>query len=121
DRVAWLRLKEAGYQNVSVLKGGLDAYRDAGWQVEGQPIPPSSPEGIYHLDPEASRVHWTGRNLLNQHTGTIDASAGEVEVNAAGIPLRGTIEVDMTRIHCEDLTDPGLANMLVDHLVSRDF
>lgn len=121
DLVAWSRLHSAGYTGVQILAGGLTSWKQSGRALEESPAAPESPEGRYRLDPEASRIYWTGRNLLNQHSGTIEADSGELELDADGTPLQGSVVVDMTRMHCEDLEDPGMAQMLIGHLASVDF
>ncbi len=118
------RLIEAGYHRVSVLAGGLSAWRQAGMPVEtgAEPAPfeAALEDGAYRLDPENSRLEWTGRNLNNRHIGQIAILKGDMVI-ADGRPSAGSIVLDMHSISNADLEDPGYRYMLVSHLKSDDF
>src|SRR4051794_4461635 len=61
--VAAEKLERAGYRKVYDFRGGLEAWKQAGFPLEGEPasLPPSLPDGRYNLDLEESKVEWTGR------------------------------------------------------------
>jgi rhodanese-related sulfurtransferase len=122
-RTAKEKLERAGYRNVNILEGGLQAWQAAGFEVEtGVPIPPPATvrDGVYHVDTEKSVVEWTGRNVNNRHYGRIAISSGEV-VTLHGRPVSGEFILDMTTISNLDLQDEGWRSMLLRHLKSEDF
>ena len=117
------KLQRAGYRNVAILEGGLQAWLAAGFKLESSnpPLPPATVrEGIYHVDTEKSVVEWTGRNINNRHYGRIAISGGEV-VLADGLPVSGRFVLDMAGISNIDLQDEGWRAMLLRHLKSDDF
>jgi polyisoprenoid-binding protein YceI len=117
------KLERAGYRNVAILEGGLQAWQAAGFEVESNvPAPPPATvrDGVYRVDAEKSVVEWTGRNINNRHYGRIAISDGEIVI-ANGHPLSGRIELDMTTITNLDLQDEGWRGMLLRHLKSEDF
>ncbi|WAC21742.1 YceI family protein [Luteolibacter sp. SL250] len=118
--VAVARLEEAGYTDVSVLSGGLEKWKADGGTPEGKGDAAASSNGKLAVDPEASSIHWTGRNLFNFHTGSLKLAGGCVEIRD-GVLVAGEIHVDMDSLACTDLTDTAMNRMLVDHLRSDDF
>ena len=78
--VALEKLDRAGYEHVSFLKGGHEAWRGAGYDLEGeapdqQDDPQTTvtlPDGQYTVDAGASQVEWAGRNPNTRHIGTVD-------------------------------------------------
>ncbi|AJE04914.1 sulfurtransferase [Geobacter pickeringii] len=117
------RLLQAGYTRVSVLAGGLTAWRDAGLPLEGGEPFVAGPElrdGSYRIDTEQSTLEWIGRNLSKRHHGRIAIQAGELAV-AGGRVSAGNIVLDMATISCLDLQDPVWNAMLIRHLKSDDF
>lgn len=125
-RAAWAakeKLERAGYRNVAILEGGLQAWLAAGFAVE-QVTPSLSPpvvrDGVYPLDTEKSVVEWTGRNINNRHYGRITISGGEV-VLAKGFPVSGRFLLEMDSIANLDIQDEGWRGMLHRHLKSEDF
>ncbi|MDQ8183034.1 YceI family protein [Pelagicoccus sp. SDUM812005] len=115
------RLKQAGYSDVHVLRGGLDNWIATGKDLSRGEQPQSPPAGTYTLNVEKSKIRWIGRNLSNQHEGTISCLQGFLEVDANGAAKSGKVEADMKRIHCSDITDTKLSSLLVAHLQSIDF
>ncbi len=115
------KLKAAGYENVTVLPGGLEGCKTGGKEIErsdsavGQPL-----SGRFEIDQTASFVGWTGRNLFNHHTGTIQLGGGYVLLKE-GVPSEAVITVDMTSLRCSDLTDSAMNAALIAHLRSDDF
>lgn len=122
--VARERLLQAGYVNVSILKGGLSAWRDAGLPVEmGEGTIVAEPvlqDGAYRIDAENSRLEWIGRSLNNRHYGRIAVQRGELFI-AGGRMSSGSIVFDMNTIENLDLQDPTWRDMLIRHLKSDDF
>lgn len=117
------KLERAGYRDVRVLTGGLAAWREAGEAIEGDGAPPSAPgisDGRHAIDLEESRVGWKGRNLLNQHHGTVALKSGEIEIRD-GLPVAGTFVIDLRSIRCTDLAGGELHDVLVRHLEDHDF
>ncbi|MDQ8187238.1 YceI family protein [Pelagicoccus sp. SDUM812002] len=119
--VAAARLQEAGFSNVQVYTIGLRGWIDAGNPIISEQTPESSPEGIYQLNAEKSKVRWIGRNLINQHDGLIACQSGSLSIDASGTADSGELVVDMSRISCHDISDTKLASMLIGHLQSEDF
>jgi polyisoprenoid-binding protein YceI len=117
------KLQRAGYRNVSILEGGLQAWQAAGFEVESSVPSPSAAiirDGAYRVDTEKSIVEWIGRNINNRHNGRIAVSGGEV-VLAGGLPVSGHFVLDMNTITNLDLQDEGWRGMLHRHLKSEDF
>jgi rhodanese-related sulfurtransferase len=122
-RTAREKLERAGYRNVVILEGGLQAWQAAGFAVESSasaPPPATLHDGVYRIDMEKSAVEWIGRNINNRHHGRISISGGEV-VLAGGLPVSGSFVLDMTTITNLDLQDEGWRGMLHRHLKSEDF
>lgn len=117
------RLIRAGYRNVSILDGGLAAWRFAELPVEGAQSGLAEPQlldGTYQIDTEKSVFEWTGRNLNNRHYGRIDIRGGELTIHGSG-PVGGNIVLDMNSITNIDLQDQRWRDMLIQHLKSGDF
>ena len=122
-RTARDKLKRAGYQNVAILEGGLQAWLEAGYEIESSaavPSPPTVSDGVYGIDSDKSVLEWTGRNINNRHFGRIVISGGEVVI-ANGRPVSGRFVLDMNSITNLDLQDEGWRGMLLRHLKSEDF
>lgn len=121
------KLDRAGYQQVSFLKGGLEAWRGAGYDIEGEAInqqddPQTTvtlPDGHYKVDSEASQVEWTGRNPNSRHIGTVDISKGVIDIKDGTVT--GRVEIDMNTINNINLEGDELQPVLEAHLKSDDF
>jgi polyisoprenoid-binding protein YceI len=74
----------------------------------------------YEIDKNESHVKWTGKKVAGQHYGTIDLKNGKLTLQD-GIIKSGIVEMDMTSIVNEDLTNAAINKKLVDHLRSDDF
>ena len=125
--VAAERLAGAGYTRVRRYVGGRSDWQEAGLPFEGAatggpwaPRPPVLvPDGVYRLDPEQSRIEWTGRNVGNRHHGTLRFSDGALSIEN-GVLVDGAFGIDMASIRVDDLTGE-LAQQLIAHLEHRDF
>ncbi len=121
------KLDRAGYEHVSFLKGGLEAWRGAGYELEGETTDQQDdaqttvtlPEGCYTVDPDASQVEWAGRNPNTRHIGTVDIAKGVIDIKDKTIT--GTVEIDMNTIHNINLEGDELQPVLEAHLRSDDF
>ena len=121
------KLDRAGYEHVTFLKGGLEAWRRAGYDLKGeapalQDDPQTIvtiPDGQYTVDADASQVEWAGRNPHSRHFGTVDIVAGIIDFKDKSIT--GTIEMDMKTIHNINLEGDELHPVLEAHLKSDDF
>ena len=115
------KLRAAGYEQVLVLEGGLEGWREAGYPTLGEPAEPvPALAGTFILDPARSLVRWTGRNLLNHHEGTARFTEGAIVIEQGRL-IRASFTVDMNSLACQDLADPGLNAMLLKHLADNDF
>lgn len=118
------RLLEAGYRDVSILRGGLGAWRAAGLAVEtaegAYPLAASIEDGLYRVDAEKSALEWIGRNFNNRHLGRIAITSGSLIIRE-GIPREGSVVLDMNSITNSDLQDAGWREVLINHLKSADF
>jgi rhodanese-related sulfurtransferase len=117
------KLQRAGYLNVAILEGGLQAWQSAGYAVEpdhAAEAAPSDVNGVYRIDVEKSVVEWSGRNINNRHLGRISMTDGEV-ILENGRPISGRFVLDMNTVTNLDLQDEGWRSMLLRHLRSDDF
>ena len=74
---------------------------------------------VYKIDPQKSKVTWTGKKVTGQHTGTVMVENGEVHVNGENLEL-ANVKMDMNSIVCSDLSG-DMNQKLVGHLKSDDF
>ncbi len=114
------KLKEEGYENVAVLKGGLNGWINDGYAVDQEGEPEQAKSGVFHCDTDKSVVRWIGRNLLNQHSGTIRLKEAWLKLEYDQL-VEGEALVDLTTMECDDIEDAGMRKMLIDHLHSSDF
>ncbi len=121
------KLDRAGYENVSFLEGGLEAWRRAGYDIEGEApdqlddpqTTVTLPDGQYTVDAAASQVEWAGRNPNTRHIGTVDIAKGVIDIKDGTIS--GRVEIDMTTIHNINLEGDESHPVLEAHLQSDDF
>lgn len=125
--VAFEKLTGAGYENVYLLDGGMEAWQKAGYTLEG-PSADQPPEGqscldlsdgSYTVDTSQSTLEWSGRNPNMTHYGTLAISSGTLEIKD-GL-LTGRFELDMTSIANKSLEGDELQPVLDAHLKSDDF
>ncbi|WP_419785023.1 YceI family protein [Pseudodesulfovibrio sp.] len=120
------KLIRAGYTDVTVFTGGLDAWRQAGQVLEGVAaeavIPPHPPlvleSRTYHIVPEESKILWTGRNSNGGHHGLLFVSGGYLE---GGETPSASFTMDMKSLRNLDLEGDELRPVLEAHLNSDDF
>ena len=121
------KLNRAGYGHIAFLEGGLAAWQNAGYDLEGEaPDRQDDPQTRlsladrqYTVDTDASRVEWTGRNPQSCHFGTVDIAKGVV--NIKDNTIAGSVEIDMNTIRNINLDGDELQPVLEDHLRSDDF
>ncbi len=122
------KLTRMGYQDVAMLVGGMDAWRDAGLPLEGTRADrPDMQEGVFEpsdgvfaLQPEESMLEWTGRNANGRHVGAAQVVHGRLNILDGA--MDGRFEVDMSTIENKDLVgDEALRQTLHAHLASDDF
>lgn len=126
SRTAAEKLAMAGYSNISVLDGGLERWRQAGYPLAGE-TPESGDrddellldDGEYRILRDQSTIYWTGRNANSSHYGTVNLASGRLQV--AGTSLQGSFMVDMESIANINLAGSELQQVLVNHLKSEDF
>lgn len=121
------KLDRAGYAKVSLLAGGLEAWCEAGYDLEGEETdrkedPQTTlrlPDGPYTVDAGASRMEWAGRNANSRHTGTVNIAKGGIDITDRTIT--GAVDIDMNTIHNINLEGDELQPVLEAHLRSDDF
>ena len=120
--VASEKLARQGYSNIHILEGGFEAASTVLPVEKGQPLPEhhTAPDGRFTLDLEESRCEWTGRNLLNKHSGTVEFSSGHLDFKKGEL-TGGEIILNMKAITCSDLEGTPMHQVLIDHFESDDF
>ena len=118
------KLSAAGFSNVFDFRGGLAAWQERGWTVDGtgevrEPFPLQ--DRAYSIDPAQSTLEWIGRSLAGRHHGTLAFEAGGSIILDGGRAVAGSFGIDMTSIEDADLTDGAMKQLLHSHLRSEDF
>lgn len=121
------KLVRLGYKKIYALKGGIAAWQEAGFPLEGEQVRElEAPEdqlqiedGAYKMNTAESVIEWTGRNPNTKHYGTLRLSKGEITVKEGMID--GAFEIDMKTIKNINLEGDELQPVLVSHLKSDDF
>ncbi len=116
------KLRIAGYAHVQSFPGGLAEWKAAGLPMEGTgqlPEPPV-PNGTFAIDTAQSVIRWTGRNLFNHHSGTVQLGGGEIKLRQGEL-ASARFTIDMTSIANEDISDSAINAMLLAHLHTADF
>lgn len=121
-QVAAEKLHAAGYANVELLDEGLAGWKTAGFATDGNQMLPAPPvlHGIYRIDTATSVIRWTGRNLFNQHYGSVRLASGGIVIHEGALES-ASFAIDMNSIACDDLTEPTWNAMLIGHLKTSDF
>ena len=112
-------LVDDGYSDVAILEGGLEAWSKSGLPLEEKEE--QSDSGLLEkpLDTERSIIRWTGRNLVNQHTGTLKVTGGFLRVDDGLRAAR--VETDFDTLTCTDIEDQEMNQALLNHLKAADF
>ncbi len=77
-------------------------------------------KAIYKVNPQKSKITWTGKKVTGEHTGTVNINNGEIHVNGESIEM-ANVKMDMNSITNTDITADGMNQRLVGHLKSEDF
>ncbi|MGB8426698.1 MAG: YceI family protein [Desulfobacterales bacterium] len=120
------KLECVGYDNISILNGGLEAWRVRGYELQGDQPDMADPEtllrlddGHYLVETDQSVIEWCGRNPNSKHFGTVGIKKGQVEVKNSIIT--GVFEIDMDTIDNLNLKGDELHPVITSHLKSDDF
>ena len=126
---ACTKLAKAGYRDVYELEGGIEGWENADLPLYtaneftlGDYLEQDLDHGKKQVEVSVddSRVKWTGRNLGNNHGGTIRLKEGEINIDDGKI-TGGRFVIDMHSIVCDDIRDASMNKVLIDHLKSADF
>ncbi|MFP4471979.1 MAG: YceI family protein [Bacteroidales bacterium] len=126
---AYTKLVDEGFEEVYELEGGIE-----GWEKADLPLYTANEftlgeyleQDLDHgkkqvkVSVDDSRVKWTGRNLGNNHNGSIRLKEGEISIDDGKI-TGGRFVIDMHSISCVDISDASMNKVLIDHLKSADF
>jgi len=72
------------------------------------------------VDTQASTLHWVGKKVTGQHSGTVGVSSGELTAEGKAI-TSGKFSIDLAAIKVTDITDTDSKAKLTGHLKSDDF
>lgn len=72
------------------------------------------------VDTKASSLEWQGEKVTGYHTGTVQLTAGTMNVKD-NVITSGNFTIDMTTIENTDIEDPENKAKLIGHLKSDDF
>lgn len=116
------KLSAAGYTNVQVFEEGIAGWESSGLPIDGTRILPQEPllNGTFVVNTDESLIRWTGRNLFNQHHGTVRLADGQILLTDGDLTA-ACFSFDMKSIACEDLADAAMNGMLIRHLLDADF
>lgn len=121
------KLQSDGYQQVLILKGGIESWRSLDYPLQGEFMDITGDsktrlilqDGRYHIDTEQSIIEWVGRNPNTKHFGTVRISKGQINIEEH--KMTGVVEIDMNSIENMSLEGDELQPVLVSHLKSEDF
>lgn len=115
------KLHQAGLTGARRLIGGIEAWIQAGFTVEKSTSNSSHVlNGLYKIDLSQSLIRWSGSNLFNHHLGTLGFSGGQIEI-ADGQFRSGGLTIDVHTLRCDDIPNPAMNSLLIQHLQSEDF
>lgn len=120
SQLTYEKLSQSGWERVFVLVGGLEGWIANGLPTQGNGEAPSLQTGRFEANIEKSVVRWVGRNLLNQHNGTIGLESAHLILENGNL-VGGEATLDMNAIVCVDIEDSEMASMLIGHLRTDDF
>ena len=124
SKVAAEKLERTGYKNVYDFRGGVDAWREAGFAVEGTgqivDQEQSPVEGKRPIDTSESLIEWTGQNLGSKHWGLLQSKSGRLGFRN-GCVVSGYFVVDMHSITDLNIENNEMRKVLEEHLKSDDF
>ncbi len=124
SKVAAEKLVRAGYENVHDFRGGLDAWREAGFTVEGngQSVgqEQSPVEGERPIDTAESLIEWSGQNLGSKHWGSLQLKSGRLEFRNGSV-VSGNFVLDMNSITDLNIENKEMRKVIEEHLKSDDF
>ena len=75
---------------------------------------------IFKANTKKSLIKWTGKKITGAHTGTINVSSGNLEVEDGRI-VGGDFDIDTRSIVITDIEDPEMNTQFANHLFSDDF
>ena len=121
------KLQAEGYQQILILKGGIESWRSLGYPLEGEFVNIAGDpgtrlllqDGKYRIDTDESIIEWIGRNPNTKHFGTVHISDGQIQIE--NTTITGVAEIDMNTIENMSLEGDELQPVLVSHLKSEDF
>ena len=77
-------------------------------------------KAAFEIDTKASKVYWTGKKVVGEHTGYVSIGSGTVFMENNNV-VGADVKMDLNTIVCTDLTDEQWNKKLVGHLKSEDF
>ena len=121
------KLQSDGYQQIMILKGGIESWHSMGYPLEGESVEIAGDsetrlllqDGKYRIDTDQSIIEWFGRNPNTKHFGTVRISDGRIQIK--NNTITGAAELDMNSIENINLAGDELQPVLVSHLKSHDF
>jgi len=121
------KLTRTGYTRVTLLEGGLAAWRKAGYPLEGaapsatdtSSDAPIIEKRLYTVDTANSIIQWAGRNPNTHHTGSLRLSEGFMDMRQASVT--GQFVIDLASIQNTSLAGDLNQPVLIAHLLSDDF
>jgi len=118
------KLIRLGYDRIYDMTSGFAGWTNNGHPLESglslQPEHPQLADGLYPIDTKESCVQWTGKNLINSHSGEIAIESGHLEIQGGNLVDLELI-IDFKSITCSDITNTEVHDTLIQHLESDDF
>jgi len=73
-----------------------------------------------YVNVDKSRIHWTGKKVTGEHSGTVDISSSFIVMERDSI-IGGEFIIDMSTIKNTDIESPEWQRKLELHLMNEDF